>query len=49
MIEKKIEQVCKRPHFLGHIHTVYEISGGKNHENVIVVANFKAGYKFEYY
>ena len=46
---KKIEQVCERHYFQGHIHTVYKISGLKNHKKVVVVVNCRSKYKLEYY
>ena len=45
---KKIEQVCEKHYFGEHIHTVYEISGRKNHKEVVVVVNFRTGCKFQF-
>ena len=44
-----MEQVCERHYFRGHIRTVYQISGLKNHKKIIVIVNCRTGYKFEYY
>ena len=41
--------MCKRHYFRGHIRTVNKISGPKNYKKVIVVVNWRTGYKFEYY
>ena len=46
---KKMEQVCERHYFRGHIRTVYKISGLKNYKKIIVIVNCRTGYKFEYY
>ena len=46
---KKIWAVCKRHCFRGHVRTVHKTSGLKNYKKVIVVVNWRTGYKFEYY